>query len=338
MKAWIGRLVSLIALVLMLLEGMGVEAAFISRVLFQASSAALFVHAIFRGRPAEGDSTHARISLARTLPFAANRLLSELTTRAPLLLLPILFTLAQIGLFDAADRIRLTLGIMVAVATTAIMPAFSRSFAGAHGDRDALVSFSVKYVCIAISSAAIVICIFAELIVAILYGAAFSQSALLLQVLVWTQVLVATDAVLKQAMIAHGKEYAVVSRALIGLACLAVFVVGLGYLYGLLGAAAAVIAASVVTLALDLRFVSSSVLPIDAARFVVKPVACALMAGVVLLLLNGEPLYLRLGAGVLTFALAAAVTRLLPKAEWKFLREAVRHGFGKRLPTDSGPA
>ena len=329
------RVASLIALVLMLYEGGGVEAAFISRVLFQASSAALFVYAIFRSRPPEHLSGHARIDLARALPFAVNRVLTELTTRAPLLLLPIFFTLKQIGLFDAADRIRLTLGIIVAVATTAIMPAFSRSFTAIANDRLPLVSFSVKYVCLAISLAAIVISIFAELIVAILYGAAFSQSALLLQVLVWTQVLVATDTVLKQAMIANRKEYAVVVRALVGLACLVAFVIGLGYLYGLIGAAAGVLAASAVTLALDLRFVVREVLPIDALQFVVKPVVCALLAGVVLLLLDESPLWLRLVAGVLTFGIAAIIARVLPKAERIFLRDAVRHGLGKRPPVES---
>lgn len=329
------RVASLVVLVLMLYQGAGVEAAFISRVLFQASSAALFVYAIYRRRPTDGEPAHARIGLARALPFAVNRVLTELTTRAPLLLLPILFSLKQIGLFDAADRIRLTLGIMVAVATTAIMPAFSRSFATTANDRLPLVSFSVKYVCIAVSLAAIVISIFAELVVAILYGAAFSESALLLQVLVWTQVLVATDTVLKQAMIANRKEYAVVTRALIGLACLAILVVSLGHFYGLIGAAAAVLAASAVTLALDLRFVSRDVLPINALQFVVKPVACALLTGGVLLLLDGSPLWLRFSAGVLTFALAAIIARLLPKAEREFLRDAVRHGFGKGRKVES---
>jgi O-antigen/teichoic acid export membrane protein len=330
------RVASLVALFLMLYEGAGVEAAFISRVLFQASSAALFIYAIFRDRPPEGDAVHASIGMARALPFAVNRVLTELTTRAPLLLLPILFTLKQIGLFDAADRIRFTLGIMVAVATTAIMPAFSRSFAGVANDRVPLVSFSVKYVCVAISLAAIVISIFADVIVAVLYGARFAQSALLLQVLVWTQVLVATDTVLKQAMIASRKEYAVVTRALAGLACLAVLVIALGHRFGLIGAAAAVLTASAATLAMDLRFVAREVLPIDALRFVVKPIACALLAGGVLLLLNGAPLFLRLGAGLLTFALAAVVTRLVPKSERAFLNEAVRHGLGKRPLLESG--
>ena len=94
------------------------------------------------------------------------------------------------------------------------------------------MSFSVKYVCVILSCAALAISIFADVIVAILYGPKFAASGILLQVLIWTQVLVATDTVLKQAMIANGKEKAVVIRALAGLAALAVLVIGLGTFSG----------------------------------------------------------------------------------------------------------
>lgn len=333
---FVTRVVSLGALVLMLMEGMGVESAFVSRVLFQASSAGLFAWMILRDPPATRQGVEPGIDLRRALPFAVNRALMESTTRAPLLLLPILFTLAEVGIFDAADRIRLTLGIMVAVATTAIMPAFARSFAGQGEDRHALVSFSVKYVCVILSGAALAISIFADVVVRVLYGPKFAESAMLLQVLIWTQVLVATDTVLKQAMIANGKEYAVVTRALAGLAALAVLVIGLGKFYGLIGAAAGVLASAVITLALDTRFVAREVLPLDVSQFVLKPVACALLTGGVLLLLNGASPFLRLGAGLATFALAAVVARLVPRVEQAFLRDALRHGLGKRPRLESG--
>ncbi len=336
---FITRVASLALLVLMLMKGMGVESAFISRVLFQAASAALFVVMILRDAPPHEDSGRPHIDLRRAMPFAVNRLVTESTTRAPLLLLPVLFTLAQIGIFDAADRIRLTLGIMVAVATTAIMPALSRSFADeGTGSRDALVSFSTKYVCLALSAAALVISIFADAIVHLLYGAKFAQSALLLQVLVWTQVIVATDTVLKQTMIANGREYAVAVRALIGIACLAALVIGLGYLFGLIGAAAGVLTAAFITIAMDTHFVSRNVLDFDAGRFLLKPLAAALAAGAVLVALDGSPLVLRLAAGVGTYGALAFALRLVPAGERAFLREALNHGFRKRAtkPAVSG--
>ena len=45
--------------------------------------------------------------------------------------------------------------------------------------------------------------------------------------------------------------------------------------------------------------------------------------------LDGSPLWLRLVVGVLTFAIAAILAQLLPKAERIFLRDAVKHGLGK---------
>jgi O-antigen/teichoic acid export membrane protein len=311
---------------------MGVESAFISRVLFQASTAAVLVGAILRGAPAAGTVVHPGIAFGRTLPFAVNRMLNESTTRAPLLLLPALFTLADIGLFDAADRIRLTLGIMVAVATTAIMPALSRAFTGGSEGRHALVSFSAKYVCLLLSVAALGISIFADLIVRLLYGDAFAGSALLLQVLIWTQVLVATDSVLKQAMIANGREYAVVKRALAGLAVLAALVLGLGHAFGLVGAAAGVLAAAAVTLALDAVFVMRQIGSFDAVRFLGRPLVCAALAGGVLVSLDGAALPLRLAAGLSTFVVAAVVLGLVPRAERAFLRDALRHGLGRGTP------
>ncbi len=324
------RVASLVALVLMLMQGMGVESAFISRVMFQASTAALFAWMILRDPPQpDPAAAHPGIALAHTLPFAVNRVLSESSTRAPLLLLPVLFTFVDIGIFDAADRIRLTLGIMVAVATTAIMPALSRAFAGGSDDRHTLVSFSVKYVCVILSVAALGISIFADVIVRILYGAQFAASALLLQVLIWTQVLVATDAVLKQAMIANGREYAVVTRALAGLAVLAALVLGLGHAFGLVGAAAGVLLAAALMLALDAIFVTRDLGNFDAMRYLGKPLACAALAGGVLVYLDGASPVLRLGAGLAAYLLAALALGLLPRAERTFLRDALRHGLGR---------
>jgi O-antigen/teichoic acid export membrane protein len=321
------RVASLVALIYMLIQGMGVESAFISRALFQASSAGVFARKILRHPPVAQPGSRPGINLRRAMPFAANRLVTEATTRAPLLLLPLLFTLAEIGIFDAADRIRLTLGIMVGVATTAIMPAFARSFAGQSEDRHALVSFSVKYVCLVLSCAALLIVIFADIIVRILFGPEFADSARLLEVLVWTQVLVATDAVLKQAMIANRREYEVVRRALAGLASLAVLVVGFGYAFGLGGAAAGVLLSAAITLCLDARYVARAVMPFESGRFLVKPLACAFLAGAVLLALDGAHPMLRLAAGLGSFAALSTALRLVPRAEQGFLRGALRHGL-----------
>jgi hypothetical protein len=103
----------------------------------------------------------------------------------------------------------------------------------------------------------------------------------------------------------------------------------------LIGAAAAVFLAAAVTLALDLRFVVREVLTIDVATFVLKPLAGAILVGSVLLLLEGASLLLQLTAGALVCAVAVWALRLLPKDEREFLKAALGHSVGKRLPAES---
>jgi len=147
---------------------------------------------------------------------------------------------------------------------------------------------------------------------------------------------VATDAVLKQAIIVNGWEYAVVTRAVAGLICLVVLVIALGGFYGLLGVAVAVLLAAMVTLAMDLRFAVREVVTVDVRKFVLKPIGCGFLVGSVLLLLNGATPVTRLVAGVLTFAIAAFAMRLLPSEERVFLKAALGHSLGRRLPAQSG--
>ena len=329
------RIVSLIVLVIMLWNGAGIEAAFVSRLIFQAGSSMLFALAILRERSLDEPGQPAHPAFVSSVPFALVRILGEVSSRAPLLLLPLLFGLSQIGFFDAADRIRLTLGMVIAVATTAIMPAFARSFAANDPQGGVLVAFTIKYVCLILTGAAAAISVFADDIVHILYGPAFAQSAVILQVLAWAQMLVATDAVLKQAMLAHGREYAVVGRAVAGVICLVILLLALGRVFGLQGAAAAVLVAAAVTLALDLHFTIRRVLTFEVGRFVFVPIACGAALACVLLALDGAATLVRLAAALAVFLLFVVAFRLIPAREWGFLKGAFERGLLRRMPAES---
>ena len=64
-------------------------------------------------------------------------------------------------------------------------------------------------------------------------------------------------------------------------------------------------------------------------RYLGKPLACAALAGGVLVYLDGASPVVRLAAGLATYGLAALALGLLPRAERTFLRDALRHGLGR---------
>jgi O-antigen/teichoic acid export membrane protein len=338
---FLARILTLAWLALTLFGGAGVEAAFQSRLAFHVVSLAVLIPVILRHHHPDDPGTEAKELFIRSVPFAFHRALYDLTIRSPVMILPLLLGFAGTGLFDAADRIRQTLSMTLAAARTAMMPAFARSFAGGQANTEALVAYSAKYTCLSISMFATAISVGSGWIINLLYGNRFAAAALPLQLLVWAQVIVAVDAVFKQAMLAGGREYAVVVRSLLALAAQVILIIVLGLTFKLLGVALAIVATAVLALALDLQFMREELIRIDAERFVLRPILAAFTVGGVLLLIDDRALLLRLAVALGCWVFASLGLRLLTLEEVRFFRDMVRSWRGRsrfapRISKDEG--
>ena len=171
MLTWVtflARVLSLIWLLIAFFRGAGVEAAFVSRVMFQAASVVVFFMTLRRGVAGEPANFTMRDVLTRSLPFALNQAIREVGVRLPSLVLPGTIGLARSGVFDSANRVRSTLGMTMSAAIVGMMPSFARNLAGPGGDSRRLVSYSVKYMCLAMSAVATVIGLCADWLVRLL--------------------------------------------------------------------------------------------------------------------------------------------------------------------------
>ncbi len=330
--SFLARVVSLLVIVVLLYGGAGVPAAFISRIVFQGISALAFAAAVSRSWRSEQASAGKGRLLADALPFAINRAVTALNIRAPLLLLPLLFSLHQVGLFDAADRIRLTIQMTIAASALAIVPVLSHSVAAEESHKDALVSYTIKYVCLLIAVGAGSIAVFADSIVRILYGSGYSESVGLLRVLLLAQIIGATDTVVRQVMVVHGRAYTVVWSVAISVAAMALLILGLGTTFGLPGAAVAVLICTLLSLVIDLRLITRKLVRLDIMRFVVKPLACVMAVGGALVVVANATVGVRLVSVVLTFLCMALALNLFPQEERQFVRLTLARIFGMGRP------
>ena len=329
------RIVSLLWLTWALFQGAGVEAAFYSRVMFLLLAVALFLVVILRKSPSEEAAPAGRL-LRRALPLAANRGLAELSNRAPVLLMPALLGLHATGLFDAADRFRQTLTMAISVGITSVMPSFARSFQQADDSREALVGHTVKYTVLLIGLVAVALCVLAEPLILLLYGARFRDSILPMQVLVWAQVAISADAMLKQAMVAGHHEHVVPKIALLGTIVLAGLVVALALKLGTLGVAVAVVAGAVFTMVADLLYTNRHVVHIDVLESIGKPAICLGATAAMLFLLQDASLWQRAAVALLTLAVTGALTRVLPHGERSFLWNLVTKSRAGRANIGTG--
>jgi O-antigen/teichoic acid export membrane protein len=332
--AFATRIASLAWLAFALWRGGDVDDAFLSRLLFLLGSVVVFFPKLWRrdDDPQTGIST--RSVLVNSLPFLLHRLLVDIGARLPAFLLPSIAGLTKAGIFDVAERLRSTLGMTVQATMLGLIPAFARNFVGSGSKSDTLIAYSAKYVAISVSLVATGISVFAAWIIQLLFGNAFMEATLSLQILIWAQVVMAIDSVLKQAMLAARHEYSAVRRAVAGLLIHLVLIALLTYLFELPGAASAILIASTILFLLDLQFVVRHVAPIPIVRFIVTPLLSTALIGGVLIFVDENSIVMRLGIAVAGWAFSVLVLRLISREEAVLLSQVL---FKRAAAKPAGP-
>lgn len=326
------RILSLLWLAFELYQGGGVAAAFVSKLLFQLASVAVFFVVLRRGRDGEVADFSPLMLFTRAFPFALNRAVRDLHVRLPALVLPGSMGLAQSGVFDAANRVRSTLGMSMGAMIIGLMPSFARSAGDGNETSDSLIGYSVKYMCLAMSVAATVLMLAAEWVIRLLYGAEFAAAAVPLQLLVWAQVVVGVDAVLQQAMLATGHEYAAARHSIYGVIAQLLLILAAGPLLGLGGVAVAVLLASLMPMVLDLRFVTRRVARMPAHRFVTRPMVGCFAVASLMFAARDQALAVQAAVAVAGWAVATVSFGLLPQEELRFMVQLVSTRRAKRSP------
>ena len=328
---FLARIVSLVLLFYAFHEGAGIEAAFASRVLFHLLSLAVFTFVLLRRREPRGAAHSARHLLTRAMPFAINRAIREVSNRLPSFVLPATMGLSGAGIFDSANRIRSSISMTMSASVVGLMPAFARNASEPEKDSGALIGYSVKYMCIGMSLIATVVALLSEWIIRLLFGSEFAAAALPLQLLTWTQVLNGIDAVLQQAMLARGVVAPAVRNSAIGVAAQLVLLLALSVTLGLPGAALAVLLASGLTMAIDLRSLVSKVTPIPIRHFALAPLAAAFVVGCAMLASHQFSIPIRGLIAVGSWAAVVALFRVLPRDELAFMWRLVASGRARAV-------
>ena len=330
---FLARIVSLVLLCACTLSRRGCRSRFASGYLFDALSFAVsiqFSDAIIR----RGRAGHAAAIglLRRSAPFAISLAVRDLIVRLPSLVLPGTIGFGPAGVFDSAYRIRSSLGMTMGASIVGLMPSFARSLSQSSPGSGELVAYSVKYMCLAMAAVATGIVLLSEWIIRLFFGPAFAAASLPLQILAWSQVLVAVDAVLQQAMLATGAAFPAIRHSASGIVAQLAFILLLVGPLGLPGAALAIVLSSALTLALDLRYVVTKVTAFPVARFAVAPLAAAAVVALALQIVGNQPFIIRVLVAAAGWVATVASFRLLSTEELRFMKHLALPG--RAQPTD----
>jgi len=308
--AFIGRLLGLVLLWLLLAKGAGIWAAFVGRAIFQLTSLIILSHAIWLNvkRNNWPVNWHPRIaalkkSIIIALPFLIQRFLNEGLNRLNILILPMLVTLATVGFFNAANQISQTISMIISIVMLTVLPVFTRSFKKDREKTRLLSDLTLKFILILIFPFTFFVTVAAYKIIFLLYGTGYEASVPLLQLLIWSQVFIAADSVMKQNMIASDNEGAMVRRSALVLAVNMVLTITFSKIFGGFGIAAAVVMSSALLLALDIRFVTKHISKPNLGQVIGKPFICAALAGMAAFAVKDQELIIILLLACLVYAL-----------------------------------
>jgi len=320
---FVTRVVSLVWLFYALWQGGHVESAFVSRLVFQLGAVVILLPILWRYPDVRSADSGVRNLLFRSFPFALNKILNDLVMRMPALILPAILGLAKSGLFDAAERARNAVAMAMQATMLGMMPALARNFSDTGERSGQLISYSAKYVAICIGLVATGIAVLASWIIRLLYGDHFVAAILPLQILVWAQVVIAVDAVLRQTMMAARHEYSAVRRTLMGLIVQFGVIVLAARPLGLVGVSVGMLLAAIVLLSVDVAFVHRRVASLRTGSAVVAPLSASLLIGTALALIDYDDLFMRTVVAVAGWALAFVFLRLIPREELAILQRIV---------------
>lgn len=337
--AFVGRLLGLLLLWGLLELDAGIWAAFLARAVFQVTSLAILSRAILQhARRADLDRVWrpsflvCRANLRSALPFALQRFLAEGLSRLNVIILPMLVSLTTVGLFNAANQLTQTSSMIIPTVTLTLLPLFSRTFASDRDSSRALIGHTLKALLALILPFAFVITVLADKLILLLYGSGYEASVSVLQVVIWSQVFVAADSVMKQGMIASDNERAMVWRSAIGAAVSVALTVVLGNVFGLMGIATAVVVATSLLFLIDAVFLTTHVCRIDWLHSLGKLFLAGALVGALAMTLGDHNLVVVLlattGGYILLLALLGVFTpgelAVMRRVAGRFVDEARR--------------
>lgn len=294
---FLGRLIGLSVLCILLAAGVGVVAAFVGEGLFYLVGLIALSWAILRraGQRAAIPSWQANLRLSRTMlpasfPFAIQRFLGRALTQGNTAILPLLVTMETVGMFGAAHRVQQAGAMAIPLVTMAILPTLSRAFVTDREQAAALTDKALKVLLTIILPFVFVLAIAADQIIPLLYGPGYEAAVPVLQIIIWSQVFFAADAIMIQIMMASNNERPMVLRAGASLGASIILTVLLAPRFGATGVAWAVVLTRALNLGLDAQFVTMNVWSVNLRATVVKPLLCAALSGGAAYMLRGQGL------------------------------------------------
>ncbi|MCI0513411.1 flippase [candidate division KSB1 bacterium] len=236
---------------------------------------------------------------------------------------------AEIGWFSGAVRLMDIIGIIPALAITAMLPVFASISQNSQAVLKKLYEKSFKSLFVVGLLVTLSVSLFARLIMQWSFGAEFLPGAAALRWLVWASLLMfVNQLILNLLIVLHHQHLNAISTGICVVVNLTLNWLLIPY-FSFLGASVATVATELTLFILNYQFISKYFYRLNLWRLCYKSIlAGLLMAGCYLLFQPFNPFF-ALGAGILIFLGTLVVLQDFSRADLQALQNLVRGGLPK---------
>lgn len=275
-------------------------------------------------QPARPDLAFMRRHLAFMPSFFAIQLLSLLDYQADILLISLLLSEDDVGLYAAAQTILLGFNLMPVAVRTAIYPVMSRYYYQAP-DKLALLNDRIsRYLLAVILPVATGVTLLSGPIIALVFGPAFAPSAAVLQISIWAVVFLFLNVPHSRLALIYNRQRDA-AILLTGTTALNLILnLVLIPRAGILGAAVARTLASLALFLVFYVYAQTRITRVSLLASPARPLLATAIMGLAVWPLRGWPLAVPIVAGVAVYAVAGLLLGLVPADDRIYWREALR--------------
>jgi len=264
--------------------------------------------------------------LVRTaIVFGLIELLAYVFVKVDIVMLSKMRGMAEVGQYSAAWKILEIFFLIPGSLILVIMPLYSQVFVKSRESFQGLIEQGVKIVWILLFPLALLVTFHARQLITLLFGPAYQDAVLALQIVIWALIPFSADGLLGKSLIAAGLQKAdlwILSIGALGNIALNLVLISR---YGLYGASISTVLSVLVTLAIHYAFLRSRHIAIRLLRVGWKPAAGILAMGFVHVFLRPYHASLQAAAGVLAYGICMWLLKGLTQEDVLFLKGLKRY-------------
>lgn len=227
------------------------------------------------------DSGNWKSMMKQALPLGYGSILAHLSVNLPTVVLGIMMTNVDAGVYNAASKLVFFMLIMDRVSGTLLLPATARLFADSLELLKSRLSEALKWIIVAILPVSLGGTLLASQLVLFVFGEQYSEAAPVFRVLIWYFFFTMIHTVYTSGLIAVGREKEYGKVMVVSAVLFAVSIIILTKMTGMIGTAVAVVFSEASTLVM-MRQQFSKYVRFPLPRSAIRVLISAVIMGIVL--------------------------------------------------------